>query len=206
MVAHDAKAGTIVYEDPDGGEQRDHAGHRRPLQAAVEAGLGHALGRARRRLRDGRQGSDRFGQALERDLPRARRRAAGRLQLRAFSRRERPEDLEVERQRPHHRRMAALCDARRACRCSCTTSRRRRSGSISTSSRGGRRVSAVPRSLRAAGPRRSGSAIRSGTSMPARRPRPTSRCRSRCCSSSSAPRMRRTPRRCGASSAATGRA
>jgi lysyl-tRNA synthetase class 1 len=32
--------------------------HRRPLQAAVEARLGHALGGARRRLRDGREGSD----------------------------------------------------------------------------------------------------------------------------------------------------
>ena len=84
VVAHDAKAGTITYEDPDGGGQRDHAGHRRPLQAAVEAGLGHALARARRRLRDGRQGSDRFGQALGRDLPRARRRAAGRISTTSF--------------------------------------------------------------------------------------------------------------------------
>ena len=40
------------------------AGHRRPLQAAMEAGLGDALGRARHRLRDGRQGPDRFGEAL----------------------------------------------------------------------------------------------------------------------------------------------
>ena len=38
---------------------RDHAGHRRALQAAMEAGLGDALGRARHRLRDGRQGPDR---------------------------------------------------------------------------------------------------------------------------------------------------
>ncbi len=35
------------------------AGHRRALQAAMEAGLGDALGSARRRLRDGRQGPDR---------------------------------------------------------------------------------------------------------------------------------------------------
>ena len=86
----------------------DDARHRRAHQAAMEAGLGDALGRARRRLRDGRQGPDRFGQALRRDLPRARRHAAGRLQLRAVSRREGPEDLEVEGQRAHHRRMAAL--------------------------------------------------------------------------------------------------
>ena len=39
------------------GRQRDHAaGHRRPREAAVEARLRHALGRARRRLRDVRQG------------------------------------------------------------------------------------------------------------------------------------------------------
>ena len=44
----------------------------------------------------------------ERNLPRARRHAAGRLQLRALPRRERPEDFQVEGQRAHHRRMAAL--------------------------------------------------------------------------------------------------
>ncbi len=52
----------------------------------------------------------------------------------------------------------------------------------------------------------SGLAIRSGTSMAARRPRPTIRCRSRCCCRSSPRRTPRMPRRCGASSAATGRA
>ena len=85
VVAHDAKAGTITYEDPDSRRARDHAGHRRALQAAMEAGLGDALGRARHRLRDGRQGFDRFGEAVRRNLPRARRHAAGRLQLRAVS-------------------------------------------------------------------------------------------------------------------------
>ncbi len=43
------------------------AGDRRPRQAAMEAGLGHALGGARRRLRDGRQGPDRQREALGRD-------------------------------------------------------------------------------------------------------------------------------------------
>ena len=107
-VAHDAKAGTITYEDPDTAERVTTLGHRRPLQAAMEAGLGDALGRARRRLRNGRQGSDRLGQTLRRNLPRARRHAARRFQLRAFSRRERPENFEVEGQRAHHRRVAAL--------------------------------------------------------------------------------------------------
>ena len=117
---------------PDTRERDDDAGHRRALQAAMEARLGDALGRARRRLRDGRQGPDRLGEALRRDLPRARRHAAGRLQLRALPRREGPEDLQVEGQRPDHRRMAALRAARESCRCSCIASRRRRSGSIST--------------------------------------------------------------------------
>ncbi len=85
------------------------AGHRRPLQAAVEAGLGHALGGARRRLRNGRQGPDQFGQAVGRNLPRPWRHAAGRLQLRALSRRKRAEDFQVQGQRADHRRMAALC-------------------------------------------------------------------------------------------------
>ena len=88
---------------------RHHAGHRRALQAAMEAGLGDALVRAWRRLRNGRQGPHRLGETVEPDLPRARRHAAGRLQLRAVPRRERPEDLKVQGQRAHHRGMAALC-------------------------------------------------------------------------------------------------
>ena len=48
------------------------AGDRRPRQAAMEARLGDALGRARHRLRDGRQGPDRFREAVERDRARAR--------------------------------------------------------------------------------------------------------------------------------------
>ena len=59
------------------------AGDRRPLQDAVEVRLGAALGGARRRLRDVGQGPDRFGQAVDPDLPPARRRAAGEPDLRA---------------------------------------------------------------------------------------------------------------------------
>ena len=55
MKEVNAKAGTITFADEDG-TRRDHAGDRRPHQAAVEARLRHALGRARRRLRDVRQG------------------------------------------------------------------------------------------------------------------------------------------------------
>ena len=79
-IAHDAKAGTITYDDPETRRAR----RRRPVtgghvQAAVEARLGDALGRARRRLRDGRQGPDRLREAVGQDLPRrsaARRRKA----------------------------------------------------------------------------------------------------------------------------------
>ena len=60
----DVDAGTIVWRDPETGERFETpvtGGH---CQAAVEARLGDALGRARRRLRDGRQGPDRFREAV----------------------------------------------------------------------------------------------------------------------------------------------
>ena len=55
MKKVDAKAGTITFDDEDDGD--DAARHRRPREAAVEAGFRHALGGARRRFRDVRQGS-----------------------------------------------------------------------------------------------------------------------------------------------------
>jgi len=65
------------------------------MQAAMEAGLGDALVRARRRLRNGGQGSDRFGQLSSR-ITRALGAERGRLQLRTVPRRERPKNLEVQ--------------------------------------------------------------------------------------------------------------
>ena len=50
IVAHDAEAGTVTYQDPDSGERNHDAGDRRTLQAAMEAGLGDAMARAWRRL------------------------------------------------------------------------------------------------------------------------------------------------------------
>ena len=50
IVEHDVKAGTVSYDDPGNKRARHAPGHRRALQAAVEAGLGDALVRARRRL------------------------------------------------------------------------------------------------------------------------------------------------------------
>ncbi len=57
---------------PGDGRAVHDQGHRRPLQAAMEARLGDALVRARRRLRNGRQGPDRFRKALGQHRPRAR--------------------------------------------------------------------------------------------------------------------------------------
>ena len=152
IVAHDAKAGTITYEDPDTREPVDHAGHRRALQAAMEGRLGDALGGARRRLRDGRQGSDRFRQAVGRDLPRARRHAARKLHLRAVPRRARPEDLQVQGQRPHHRRMAALCQPRKPVAVHVPRAEGGQAPLLRRHPAPGRRVSAIARRLSAAGP------------------------------------------------------
>ena len=129
---YDAEAGTIVWPDPDTGEHFEHAGDRRPLQAAMEARLGDALVCARRRLRDGRQGPHRLGEALGRHRAGARRRAAGRLQLRTLPRREGPEDLEVEGQRPDDRGMADLRQPREPVAVHVPEADARRSGSTST--------------------------------------------------------------------------
>ena len=193
-------------------ERSRHRGARRPrrspaaMQAAMEARLGDALGRARHRLRDGRQGPDRLGQALRRDLPRARRHAAGRLQLRALPRRQGPEDLQVEGQRAHHRRVAALrlagepvaVHVSRAEGGEAALFRRhpaRTSTSISSSS------TAISARTASSGSRNPVWHIHSGNPPKADMPI-TFRCCSRWCRH----RMPRTPRRCGASSAATGRA
>ena len=108
-----------------------------------------------------------------RNLPRARRPAAGGLQLRAVPRREGPEDFQVEGQRPDHRRVAALRQPRKSCRCSCTASRSRRSGSTSTSFRATSTSISSSSTATNARTASSGWAIRSGTSIPASRPRPT---------------------------------
>ena len=206
IVAHDAKAGTISYDDPDTGERVTTLVTGGRMQAAMEARLGDALVRARRRLRDGRQGSDRLGEALGRDLPRARRHAAGRLQLRALPRREGPEDFEVQGQRPHHRGMAALCLARKPVAVHVSRAEGGEAALFRRHSAPRRRVSAVPRRLSAAG--RQAAAVQSGLAHPCRQSAASRTCRSRsrCCSRSCRRRMRRTPRRCGVSSAAIGRA
>src|SRR5664279_2525566 len=143
-----------------------HAGHRRPLQAAMEAGLGDALGGARRRLRNGRQGPDRIGEAVGRNLPRARRHAAGRLQLRTLPRRERAEDFQVERQRPHHRRMAALCQPGKPVVFHVSRAEGGQAALFRRHPAHRRRIPAVPRRLSAAG--RQAAAVESGLAHPFR--------------------------------------
>ena len=106
-------AGAGYRRVPRRGREADRAaGHRRPLQDAVEGRLGAALGGTRRRLRDVGQGPDRFGQALDPDLPPARRRAAREPDLRAVPGREGPEDQQVQGQRADHRGVADLRHAR----------------------------------------------------------------------------------------------
>ena len=126
-----AEAGTIVWRDPDDRRALRDAGHRRPRQAAMEARLGHALGRARRRLRDGRQGPDRLRASSRARSPgRSAAQPPEGFNYELFLDEQGPEDLEVEGQRPDHRRMAALRHAREPRACSCTTSRARPSGCI----------------------------------------------------------------------------
>src|SRR5262249_4351419 len=115
IVAHDAKAGTISYDDPQTGERTttEVTGGRCKLQwkpdwAMRWGALGIDYEMAGKDLIDSVKLSGDIAPALC-GPPRARRHAARRLQLRALPRREGPEDLEVEGQRAHHRGMAALC-------------------------------------------------------------------------------------------------
>ena len=117
VTGHDAKAGTITYEDPDTKQQVSTpvTGGRCKLQwkpdwAMRWVALGVDYEMAGKDLIDSVKLSGEICQ-------RARRHAAGRLQLRTVPRRERAEDFQVQGQRAHHRRMAALCLARKASRC-----------------------------------------------------------------------------------------
>ena len=119
-----AAVGAGALRAAEGGERRrgddhlrrrgrdgdDAAGHRRQREAAVEAGLRRALGGARRRLRDVRQGPLDQHADLRLHLRDPRRAGAGAFHLRAFPRREGGEDLEVEGERADHRRVAELCE------------------------------------------------------------------------------------------------
>ena len=171
------------WSDPDTAERFETPVTGGALQAAMEARLGDALGRARRRLRDGRQGPDRLRQALAaRSAARsaARRRKASTtnssstrqgqkiskskgngLTIDEWLRYASPESLSLFMYREPKAAKRLLLRRHPAAR---------------------RRVPAVPRRLSAAGRTSSGSPIRSGTSIPAQPPkRRHADHRSRCC-------------------------
>ena len=106
-----------------------------------------------------------------RNLPRARRHAAGGLQLRALPRREGPEDLQVEGQRPHHRGMAALRQPGKPVAVHVSRAEVGEAALLRRHPAPRRRLPAIPRRLRAAGRQAAARAIRSGTSIPAHPPK-----------------------------------
>ena len=136
----------------------------------------------------------------------ARRHAARGLQLRAVPRRQGREDLQVEGQRPDHRRVAELCHPREPVAVHVPEAEDGQAAVLRRDPARGRRVPAVPRRLSAPGRQGASSTMRSGTSTRESRRRPSCRSRSRCCSTWSLPRTRTTRTCCGASFAATCRA
>ena len=108
LLGHDAEGGTIRLRDPETGEAFETpvtGGHCKLQWKPDWAMRWHALGvdyeMAGKDLIDSVKLSSRIVRALG-------GRAAGRFQLRALPRREGPEDLEVEGQRPDDRRVADL--------------------------------------------------------------------------------------------------
>ena len=101
--------------------------------------------------------------------------AARRLQLRALPRREGPEDLQVEGQRPDHRGMAALREPGVAFAVHVPRAEGGEAPLLRRDPAQCRRLSAIPRRLSAPGREAAAVAIRCGTSIRAIRRRPTCR-------------------------------
>ena len=147
------------------------AGHRRPLQAAMEARLGDALVRARRRLRDVGQGPHPVGRAQRNRICRI---LGGRppegFNYELFLDEKGKKISKSKGNGPQRRGVAAPMRRRRAWRCSCSRSRGAPSGSISTSSRAPSTI--ISRSSRSSRPRTPAKRWRTppGTSMTARPP------------------------------------
>ncbi len=204
VIAHDAKAGTITYEHPDSKAPvtTPVTGGRCKLQwkpdwAMRWVALGIDYEMAGKDLIDSVKLS---GQICQR----ARRLGPGRLQLRALPRRQGPEDFQVQRQRPDHRGMAALRLAGVAVAVHVPRAEGGQASLLRRHPAQRRRVLSISSTVTSARTPASVSAIRSGTFIPAIRPGSTCRSASRCCSRWCRRRTRKTPRRCGASSAATG--
>ena len=150
-VARDPTAGTIIYLDPDTGEE---------VTTLVTGGRVKCQWKADWALRWVALGVDyeMSGKDLidsvtlsSQGLQGARRHAAGRLQLRALPRRERPEDLEVEGERPDHRRLADLCLAGEPVALHVPEAARGEAALLRRDPARRRRIFPVPRRLSAAG-------------------------------------------------------
>ncbi len=129
----DAEAGTVAWRDPDSGEtfETPVTGGRAKLQWKADWAMRwYALGvdyeMSGKDLIDSVKLSTRICRILGGD-------AAGAADLRAVPRRARPEDQQVQGQRPLGRGLAALRAAGKRWRSSCTTRRSAPSASISTS-------------------------------------------------------------------------
>ena len=129
-------AGTIVWRDPETGERFETpvtGGHAKlqwkPDWAMRWVALGVDYEMAGKDLIDSVKLSGEIAKALGGLPPEG-------FNYELFLDEQGPEDLQVEGQRPDHRRVARLRHAGQPRACSCSTSRARRSGSISTSSRG----------------------------------------------------------------------
>ncbi len=147
IVARDSAAGTISYDDPQTGERMTTpvTGGRCKLQwkpdwAMRWVALGVDYEMAGKDLIDSVKLSGEI-------LPRPRRPAAGGLQLRAFPRRQGPEDFQVQGQRPHHRGMAALCEPRKPVALHVSRAQGGKAALLRRDPASRRRVPAVPRSL-----------------------------------------------------------
>ena len=167
MVAHDAKAGTITYEDPDGGGRvtTPVTGGRCKLQwkpdwAMRWVALGVDYEMAGKDLIDSVKLSGEICRALGGVPPEG-------FNYELFLDENGPEDLEVERQRPHHRRMAALCEPREPVAVHVPRAEGGEAALLRRHPAACRRVSAISRSLRA--PRPEGAAGEPGVAHPRRR-------------------------------------
>ena len=207
VLAHDAKAGTITYEDPETSERVTPpvTGGRCKLQwkpdwAMRWVALGVDYEMAGKDLIDSVKLSGEICRALGGTPPEG-------FNYELFLDENGPEDLQVEGQRPDHRRMAALRLAREPVAVHVSRAEGGQAALLRRHPAQRRRIPAVPRGLSAAGRASSNCPIRSGTSMPARPPKADDAGDFRhAADAGHRRRTRRTPTRCGASSAATGRA
>ena len=182
VAGRGARCGRRHHRLPGRGRQPSgDAGHRRPLQAAVEGGLGDALGGARRRLRDGRQGPDRTRCGCR--AASAPRWAAGRRRARSTS----CSSTSAARKSPSRAATASrsrtgfVTRRPRAWRSSCSRNRRRRSGCTSASSRRPSTSTSTICAVIRRKMRRRGWTTRCGTSTPASRRARTATSRSPRC-------------------------